>query len=148
MTERSLTDAAPAHVFTVPPGVPFLASLARAILAGAFPAPEIPPPDPLALARWTVLLPTRRAARSLIDAFLDEGGGEARLLPRIRALGDVEEEELLFAEGDDGFDATAPAISPLQRLFLLASLIRERRSRNRSCTRRCRRCRWRAAWRS
>jgi ATP-dependent helicase/nuclease subunit B len=37
----------------------------------------------------------------------------------------VEEEELLFADGDDGFDAMAPAISPLQRLFLLASLIRD-----------------------
>jgi ATP-dependent helicase/nuclease subunit B len=121
MSERTR----PAHVFTVPPGVPFLAALARAIVAGGFPAAGIAPPDPLGLARWTVLLPTRRAARSLIDAFLEEGGGEARLLPRIRALGDVEEDELLFAEGDDGFDVTAPAISPLQRLFLLASLIRD-----------------------
>jgi ATP-dependent helicase/nuclease subunit B len=120
-----MTEPAPANVFTVPPGIPFLAALARAILAGAFPAPGMAPPDPLDLARWTILLPTRRAARSLIDAFLEEGGGEARLLPRIRALGDVEEEELLFADGEAGLDALAPAISPLQRLFLLASLIRD-----------------------
>ncbi|HUE45916.1 MAG TPA: double-strand break repair protein AddB [Aestuariivirgaceae bacterium] len=116
---------APANVYTIPPGVPFLAALARAILAGGFPASDIAPPGPLDLARWTVLLPTRRAARSLIDAFLAEGGGKARLLPRISALGDVEEEDLLFAPAEAGFDAMAPAISPLQRLFLLASLIRD-----------------------
>jgi ATP-dependent helicase/nuclease subunit B len=120
-----MTAPAPANVYTVPPGVPFLAALARAILAGGFPAPDIAPPGPLDLARWTILLPTRRAARSLIDAFLAEGGGNARLLPRISALGDVEEEELLFSPGDMGVDAMAPAISPLQRLFLLASLIRD-----------------------
>jgi ATP-dependent helicase/nuclease subunit B len=120
-----MTAPAPANVYTIPPGVPFLAALARAILAGGFPAPGIAPPGPLDLARWTILLPTRRAARSLIDAFLAEGGGKARLLPRISALGDVEEEDLLFAPGDTVFDAMAPAISPLQRLFLLASLIRD-----------------------
>jgi ATP-dependent helicase/nuclease subunit B len=125
MMEQNQPDAEPANVFTVPPGVAFLNALARAILAGGFPAPEIAPPAPLDLARWTILLPTRRAARGLIDAFLKEGGGEARLLPRIRALGDVDEEELLFAEGEAGLDAIAPAIGPLQRLFLLASLIRD-----------------------
>ena len=71
MTEPARPSA---NVFTVPPGTPFLAALARAILAGGFPAPCIAPSDPLALARWTVLLPTRRAARGLIDAFLEEGG--------------------------------------------------------------------------
>jgi ATP-dependent helicase/nuclease subunit B len=120
-----MTAPAPANVYTIPPGVPFLAALARAIIAGGFPAPDIAPPGPLDLARWTILLPTRRAARSLIDAFLAEGGGKARLLPRISALGDVEEEEMLFSPGDMGVDAMAPAISPLQRLFLLASLIRD-----------------------
>ncbi|HUF45901.1 MAG TPA: double-strand break repair protein AddB, partial [Aestuariivirgaceae bacterium] len=115
MTEHKPSEAAPANVFTVPPGVPFLAALARAILAGKFPAPDISPPDPLSLTRWTILLPTRRAARRLIDAFLDEGGGEARLLPRIRALGDVEEEDFLFAEAEAGLAAIAPAISPLRR---------------------------------
>ena len=115
-----------ARVFTVPPGEPFLGSLARAILAGGFPAPDAPPPDPLALARWSVLLPTRRAARSLASAFLSEGGGDARLLPRIRAIGDPDEEELLWAaeEGDAGLDLP-PAIPPMKRLFLLAGLIRE-----------------------
>lgn len=128
MAERSPAAApAPAipNVYTVPPGVAFLDALAGAVLAGGFPAPDIAPPAPLELARWTILLPTRRAARSLIDAFLRQGGGEARLLPRIRALGDVEEEDLLMAPGEAGPDAVAPAIGPLQRLFLLATLIRD-----------------------
>src|SRR5687768_8526556 len=117
MTETIRPGAAVANVFTVPPGTPFLAALARAILAGGFPAPGSAAPDPLALARWTVLLPTRRAARGLIDAFLEEGGGEARLLPRIRALGDVEEDELLFTGQEAGPGAIAPAIGTMQRLF-------------------------------
>lgn len=120
-----MTAPPPPNLYTIPPGVPFLAALARAILAGGFPAADVAPPGPLDLARWTILLPTRRAARGLIDAFLAEGGGKARLLPRISALGDVEEEDLLFAPGDTAFDAMAPAISPLRRLFLLASLIRD-----------------------
>lgn len=113
----------PANVFTVPAGVPFLPTLARAILAGGFPAAHLPPPDPLALARWTVLLPTRRAARSLVQAFLDFGGGGARLLPRIRALGDVDEDEFLFTAEGPAVADVPPAIPPFKRLFLLAALI-------------------------
>jgi N-acetyl-alpha-D-muramate 1-phosphate uridylyltransferase len=134
-------------------GVP--RALARAILAGGFPAPDIAAPEPLDLARWTILLPTRRAARSLIDAFLSRRRRQARLLPRIRALGDVEEDELLFADVDGGFDAMAPAISPLQRLFLLASLIRDWARRYPRATLQVARplarpgaARWPAAWRA
>ena len=52
-------------------------------------------PDPLVLPLTTIYLPTRRAARGLREAFLAESGGQALLLPRIRALGDPDEEEAL-----------------------------------------------------
>lgn len=107
----------------MPPGVAFLPALARAILAGDFPVPGRAPPDPLALANWTVLLPTRRAARAMAEAFLDAADGRARLLPRLRALGDVDEDELLFASEDRAGVDIPPGISPMQRLFLLTSLI-------------------------
>lgn len=113
------------RLFTVPPDVPFLRALARAVLAGGFPLAGTPAPGPLDLPRWTIYLPTRRAARALTQAFLEEGGSTSRLLPRIRPLGDVDEEELAFSEplpGAGGEDIL-PAIAPFERQFLLARLI-------------------------
>ena len=113
------------RLFTISPDVPFLRALARAILAGGFPLPDTPAPGPLDLPRWTIYLPTRRAARALAQAFLDEGANSSRLLPRICPLGDVDEEELAFAEplpGAGGEDMP-PAISAFERQFLLARLI-------------------------
>ena len=63
--------------------------------------------DPLRLPRMTVLLPTRRAARALREAFLrltGEGGdpGAPLLLPRMRPIGDLDADELaLAAEASD-----------------------------------------------
>ncbi|MDP4822881.1 MAG: double-strand break repair protein AddB, partial [Aestuariivirgaceae bacterium] len=113
------------HLFTVPPDVPFLRALARAVLAGGFPRADTSAPGPIDLPRWTIYLPTRRAARALTQAFLEESGSTSRLLPRIRPLGDVDEEELAFAEplpGAGGEDIP-PAITPFERQFLLARLI-------------------------
>ena len=115
------------RVFTIPSDVPFLPSLARAILAGGFPAPDGEPPGPLELSQWTVLLPTRRAVRALTTAFLAAGGGRALILPRIRPLGDVDEDEFAFSPSEpDGIPfAVPPAIPETHQLFLLARLIDE-----------------------
>ncbi|QPC42558.1 double-strand break repair protein AddB [Kaustia mangrovi] len=116
----------PPRVFTVPPGAPFLDRLAAAILAGDLPAPGGEPPDPLALPRYTVLVPTRRAARMLTERFLAHGDGDARLLPQIHPLGDVDEEELALSGedmADEGGLDMAPAIAPLERELLLARLL-------------------------
>ena len=115
------------RVFTIPADVPFLPSLARAILAGGFPAPDGEPPGPLELSQWTVLLPTRRAVRALTTAFLAAGGGRALILPRIRPLGDVDEDEFAFSPSEpDGIPfAVPPAIPETHQLFLLARLIDE-----------------------
>lgn len=56
--------------------------------------------DPLALADVTVLVPTRRAARALREAFLAALGGRAAILPRIEPLGDIDEDALLLGESD------------------------------------------------
>ncbi|MBV9992946.1 MAG: double-strand break repair protein AddB [Alphaproteobacteria bacterium] len=76
--------------------------------------------DPLALAAATIYLPTRRAARTFADGFARVLGGAA-LLPDFKPLGDVDEDELLF--GDDDLDAK-PAIAPMRRRLLLATLVR------------------------
>jgi ATP-dependent helicase/nuclease subunit B len=84
--------------------------------------------DPLALARITLYLPTRRACRLARDAFLDVLNTDAAILPRIVAIGDIDEDEIAFAEaaaGANAQDALAlpPALDGLERRLLLAQLI-------------------------
>ena len=86
-------------VYTVPPHEPFVDALAGGILSGR--AVPLDPGDPLALSRLTILLPTRRACRALGLAFLRAAPGRALLLPRIRPLGDIDEDELSIGDEDD-----------------------------------------------
>ncbi|XSG83068.1 MAG: double-strand break repair protein AddB [Methyloligella sp. ZOD6] len=113
------------RLYTIPPSAPFLRTLATAILEGALPVAGGAPPDPFDLPAMTIYLPTRRAARGLREAFLEACGGKTLLLPQIRALGDPEEDALLFSAGlDEGEGvAGASAISGLQRRFALMRLI-------------------------
>ena len=53
------------NVFSIPAGEPFLTSLAAAILRGDLPRSGTMPPDPVSLSDVQILLPTRRAVRSL-----------------------------------------------------------------------------------
>ena len=109
-----------ANIYTIPPGVSFVDALARELLqrAGG---------DPLALARGTVLLPTRRACRAVQEAFLRAADGRALLLPRLVPLGDLDAEELILAGDEMGADFGAgelpPAMPPLRRQLLLGRLI-------------------------
>ena len=84
-------------VYTIAPDRPFLATLAAGLL-------EMATGDPLRLPRVTVLLPTRRAVRSLREAFLratpdGREAGTPLLLPRMWPIGDLDSEELSLAEG-------------------------------------------------
>ena len=113
--------AAP-QVFTIAADRPFLATLARGLVAMAG-------GEPLKLARMTVLLPTRRAARSLREAFLrltGEGSdpGAPLLLPRMRPIGDLDGDELDFAAGEETL-AIPPALPELRRRLLLTRLVLE-----------------------
>ncbi|MEJ0096768.1 MAG: double-strand break repair protein AddB [Bauldia sp.] len=111
------------RVFTVPAGVPFLPTLADALLSGAL--VPFPAGDPLALAGVTILVPTRRAARALADILVERRGGEAVLLPAIRPIGDIDEADHLFdaaAEATDERLALPPAIAPLTRRLVLTRL--------------------------
>ena len=113
------------NVFYIPAGVPFLEALANAILSGNLPRSDNVPPSRDDLPRWTILLPTRRATRALMQAFIDEGKGSALLLPRIHPLGDVDEDELALTGFFPGLgEETLPdAISGLERQFVLFDLI-------------------------
>ena len=58
--------------------------------------------DPLEMSRATLYLPTRRACRLARDVFLNTPDGNAAILPRIVALGDLDEDEIIFAEAATG----------------------------------------------
>ncbi len=102
-------------VFTIPPDLCFVTTLAQGLWQRA-------DEDPLKLADMTVFLPTRRACRHLRDAFLRVTGAKAALLPRMRPLGDIDDDEMgftdAFALGD-----MPPAISAFRRQMLLTKLI-------------------------
>jgi ATP-dependent helicase/nuclease subunit B len=108
--------------FTIAAHRPFVEDLAARLHA------ELSPLGPEALSDAVVLTPTRRAARGLMEAFVKIGGGQALLLPRIRALGDLDEGEPPFEPGELALDL-APAISPWRRRFELARLVVENQHR-------------------
>jgi len=100
------------NLFTLPPHVPFLDAVAAEWLGRGR-------GDPLETARGLILLPTRRAARALAEAFLRVSGGRALLLPRIVAIGALDEAPLALAGTLD----LRPAVEPMQRLAVLARTI-------------------------
>jgi ATP-dependent helicase/nuclease subunit B len=100
------------NLFSIPPGVPFLDALAEGWLREHS-------DDPVDIANGLILTPTRRAARSLAEAFLRISGKGALLLPRIVGLAALDEAPLTLA----GALECPPAVDPLQRLAVLTHLI-------------------------
>jgi ATP-dependent helicase/nuclease subunit B len=116
------------RVFTIPASAPFLLTLIKALMEDRLGLGFKPGPDPLALAAATIYLPTRRACRLAQKIFLDVLKRDAAILPRIVPIGDVDEDELAFAEaaiGETGGTALdlPDAIEGLERKVLLAQLI-------------------------
>lgn len=69
-----------------------------------------------------IILPSRRAAQALGGAFLQANAEKALLLPRIIALGNIDEAGLLLSAGV----SLPPAMEPLRRQALLARLIMQK----------------------
>ena len=116
------------RVFSVPVSVPFLRSVIAALVDGRLVDGFAARTHPERLAQATLYLPTRRAGRMAREIFLDELKADAVVLPRIVALGDIDEDELAFADDDEQFGGAAPLdISPklgeLERRLTLARLV-------------------------
>ena len=116
------------RVFTIPASVPFVPALIRALTEDKFGIGFPTGRDPLALADATLYLPTRRACRLARDHFLEVTGGSAAILPRIVPIGDVDEDEIVFAQaaaGATAADALAlpPELGGLERRMLLTRLV-------------------------
>src|SRR5260221_2198325 len=115
------------RVFSVPVSVPLLRTVIAALgdgrLVDGFEARN----NPLNVAKATLYLPTGRAGRLAHGIFLDMLGKDEVILPRIVALGDIDEDELAFSE-DSELGGIAPLDVPpklgeLERRLVLARLV-------------------------
>ncbi len=106
-----------ARLFTIPLWRPFAHDLAAGLLDRF--------PDPLDLARVLVILPSRRAVRTLTDAFVALSDGKALLLPRMEPAGDMDIDEAPggFLGRQDTLDDLLPEAPPLARRLILARIL-------------------------
>jgi ATP-dependent helicase/nuclease subunit B len=104
-------------VYNMPSGLPFLHSLAKGIKQNFGQD----------LSRALILLPTRRAVRTITDIFLDMARHDASgvtLLPRLNTLADIDPNEPPF-EPSDVAGLVPPAIDATQRRFEMARVIEQ-----------------------
>src|SRR5258707_557981 len=116
------------RVFSVPVSAPFLRTVIAALIVGRLVAGFDARANPARLAQATLYLPTRRAGRMAREIFLDQLNADAAVLPRIVALGDIDEDELAFAEESEQYGGAAPLDIPpklgeLDRRLTLARLV-------------------------
>ncbi|MGD9836206.1 MAG: double-strand break repair protein AddB [Afipia sp.] len=115
------------RVFNVPPSAPFLHTVISALVDGRLVAGFDARANPERLADATLYLPTRRAGRLAREVFLDVLQSDAVVLPRIVALGSVDEDELEFSDdGQLGGPEAAllpPRLDDLDRRLTLAQLV-------------------------
>jgi ATP-dependent helicase/nuclease subunit B len=116
------------RVFSVPVSAPFLRTVIAALVDGRLVDGFEARNHPERLAQATLYLPTRRAGRMAREIFLDELKADAAVLPHIVALGDIDEDELAFAEEAEQYGGAAPLDIPpklgeLERRLTLARLV-------------------------
>lgn len=105
-------------LYNIPAHLPFLDTLAQGVIEEMGGLGD----DPAALARVTILLPTRRAAMALRESFLRAAGGRTLLLPVMRALTglSVEDADELALPG---LLELPPAVDAPRRQAVLTSLV-------------------------
>src|SRR5260370_34287820 len=116
------------RVFSVPVSAPFLRTVIAALVDGRLVDGFEARAHPEELAQATLYLPTRRAGRMAREIFLEVLNADAVVLPRIVALGDIDEDELAFAEESEQHSGAAPLDIPpkfgeLERRLTLAKLV-------------------------
>ncbi len=115
----TIFSSATPRLFTIDAGRAFLVDLASVLRTSIDAAADTELADAL------IYLPTRRAVRALADTFIAAApGGRASLLPRIRALGDIDEDEFVVFEGAGADELDLPpAISAIERRLTLAQMV-------------------------
>lgn len=111
-------------VYNIPSELPFLD-----ILASGITNKYQDPNNPLSLAKVLILLPTRRACRTLRKVFLKHTNGQAILLPKMVPIGDIDENIIqLSSLAISDFkieDKILPSVGDIKRRLLLTKLLQE-----------------------
>src|SRR6202158_6194839 len=89
------------RVFSVPVSVPFLRAVVAALVDGRLADGFEARAHPEKLSEATLYLPTRRAGRMAREVFLDELTADAAVPPRLVGLGDIDEDDVAFAEASE-----------------------------------------------
>jgi ATP-dependent helicase/nuclease subunit B len=116
------------HVFSIPPGVPFLETFVTAFLDGKITPSISRASTPLEFARATIYVPTRRAGRALAAEFGRGIKASSSLLPRILPLGGLDEQETDAhfdprSDLNSALSALPPAIDDMDRRLVLMQMI-------------------------
>ena len=114
-----------AGLFSIASGAPFLPTFVEALLSGVL-IKDFGKHGDLqkALADTLIYVPTRRAARALRSCFVEMSANKSSFLPTIRPLGDVDEDTAFFLDNGAAALSLNPKIGDVERLLLLARLIR------------------------
>lgn len=109
------------NIFTISSLFPMPQAIAQHVLDKYGESPHL-------LSRVLILLPSRRAIKNLREAFLQLSEGRALLLPQMMAIGDIEESFVLrnaklSTTKLEEISKLSPAVKPLDRLMLLATLV-------------------------
>ncbi len=113
--------ALPENLYFIPPGEAFADLIAKQLMAETADQPD-------QLPDYVLMVPNRRSAKVMRDAFLRQSNGAVTLLPTIRPLGEADEDELAIygAGGEQAALDLPPSIPDLQRKLLLTRLIMNR----------------------
>ena len=106
------------RLYSIAPGNDFLDVLAKALLQG-FPLATDEPQPPLSA--WTILVPTRRSARTLEKRLFEIADQLALVMPRIKPIGDIDEDLIDDSLPEDG---VPNAISKAGQLHLLLAAVK------------------------
>ena len=122
-------------VYNIPTEIPFLDILASGI-TNRYQDQN----NPLSLAKVLILLPTRRACRTLRKIFLKHTKGQAILLPKMVPIGDIDENIIqLSSLATSDFKIKheiLPSIGDIKRRLLLTKLLQESLKKERIVTER------------
>ncbi len=111
------------NIYSIPAECDFLQVLVNNLLDGSLIKGFSPRENPLLLSSATIFVPNRRAARALSTAFMSVYDEEALLLPSIKTLGDVGDEDFGISPDASHFGQPGEEIKPLERTLQLANLI-------------------------
>lgn len=111
------------NIYSIPAECDFLQVLVKNLLDGSLIKDFCPRDNPLLLSTVTIFVPNRRAARALSTAFISAFKEEALLLPNIKTLGDVGDEDFGISPDASHFGQPGEEIKPLERTLQLSNLI-------------------------